>query len=78
MRRSALRAQQITLGAAIFDKSGRILVDPDGFIPSTVVTDSFLEKVSVPYLKLRWPQTDRGRIPRKVSILATRFSTGCF
>ncbi|PNP60974.1 hypothetical protein FNYG_14299 [Fusarium nygamai] len=43
-RRSALRAQQITLGAAIFDKSGRILVDPDGFIPSTVVTDSFLEK----------------------------------
>ncbi|RKK18699.1 hypothetical protein BFJ66_g16443 [Fusarium oxysporum f. sp. cepae] len=44
MRRSALRAQQITLGAAIFDKSGRILVDPDGFIPSTVVTDSFLEK----------------------------------
>ncbi|KAF9772775.1 hypothetical protein IL306_009493 [Fusarium sp. DS 682] len=45
MRRSALRAQQITLGAAIFDKSGRILVDPDGFIPSTVVTDSFLEKL---------------------------------
>jgi hypothetical protein len=45
MRRSALRAQQITLGAAIFDRSGRILVDPDGFIPSAVVTDSFLEKV---------------------------------
>ncbi|KAK2468714.1 hypothetical protein H9L39_19641 [Fusarium oxysporum f. sp. albedinis] len=44
MRRSALRAEQITLGAAIFDKSGRILVDPDGFIPSAVVTDSFLEK----------------------------------
>ncbi|RKK84930.1 hypothetical protein BFJ71_g14327 [Fusarium oxysporum] len=44
MRRSALRAQQITLGAAIFNKAGRILVDPDGFIPSTVVTDSFLEK----------------------------------
>ncbi|KNB17540.1 hypothetical protein FOXG_15046 [Fusarium oxysporum f. sp. lycopersici 4287] len=45
MRRSALRAQQITLGAAIFDKAGRILVDPDGLIPSTVVTDSFLEKL---------------------------------
>ncbi|KAF5019759.1 hypothetical protein F66182_8231 [Fusarium sp. NRRL 66182] len=44
MRRSALRAQQITLAAAIFDKAGRILVDPDGHIPSTVVTDSFLEK----------------------------------
>lgn len=47
MRRSALRAQQITLAAAIFDKGGRILVDPDGYIPSTVVTDSFLEKVSL-------------------------------
>ncbi|RGP60480.1 signaling protein ykow [Fusarium sporotrichioides] len=44
MRRMALRAQQITLAAAIFDKSGRILVDPHGYIPNTVVTDSFLEK----------------------------------
>ncbi|KAJ3455612.1 hypothetical protein MRS44_017094 [Fusarium solani] len=44
MRKSALRAQQVTLGAAVFDKGGRILIDPDGFIPSTVVTDSFLEK----------------------------------
>lgn len=45
MRRMALRAQQITLAAAIFDKGGRILVDPDGYILNTVVTDSFLEKV---------------------------------
>ncbi|KAH7142919.1 hypothetical protein B0J13DRAFT_503327 [Dactylonectria estremocensis] len=44
MRRSALRAQQITLAAAVFDKDGRILVDPDGLIPSTVMADSFLEK----------------------------------
>ncbi|KAH7146583.1 FAD dependent oxidoreductase-domain-containing protein [Dactylonectria macrodidyma] len=44
MRKTALRAQQITLGAAIFDRSGRILVNTDGLIPSTVVTDSFLEK----------------------------------
>ncbi|KAF7547297.1 hypothetical protein G7046_g9049 [Stylonectria norvegica] len=44
VRRSGLRAQQITLGNAIFDKAGRLLVDPDGYIPSTVVTDSFLEK----------------------------------
>ncbi|KAJ4169213.1 hypothetical protein NW754_001544 [Fusarium falciforme] len=44
MKKSALRAQQVTLGAAVFDKGGRILIDPDGFIPSTVVTDSFLEK----------------------------------
>lgn len=45
MRKSALRAQQITLAAAVFDKDGRILVDPDGLIPSTVLADSFLEKV---------------------------------
>ncbi|KAH7117455.1 hypothetical protein EDB81DRAFT_916284 [Dactylonectria macrodidyma] len=44
IRKSALRAQQVTLGAAVFDNGGRILIDPDGFIPSTVVTDSFLEK----------------------------------
>lgn len=44
MRKTALRAQQIILGAAVFDKSGRILVNTDGIIPSTVVTDSFLEK----------------------------------
>ncbi|KAH8652905.1 hypothetical protein BGZ61DRAFT_594901 [Ilyonectria robusta] len=44
MRKSALRAQQITLAAAVFDKDGRILVDPDGLIPSTVMADSFLEK----------------------------------
>ncbi|KAM5354725.1 hypothetical protein ACJ41O_001372 [Fusarium nematophilum] len=44
MKKSALQAQKVTLGAAVFDDAGRILVDPDGFIPSTVVTDSFLEK----------------------------------
>ncbi|KAI5456222.1 hypothetical protein BGZ63DRAFT_435738 [Mariannaea sp. PMI_226] len=44
MRRFALRAQQITLAAAVFHKDGRVLVDPDGLIPSTVVADSFLEK----------------------------------
>uniref|UniRef100_A0A8H7KEU9 MHYT domain-containing protein n=1 Tax=Bionectria ochroleuca TaxID=29856 RepID=A0A8H7KEU9_BIOOC len=40
---SARRAQKITLGAAFFDKEGRILVDTDGLIPSTVVTDSFIQ-----------------------------------
>ncbi|KAG7403376.1 Signaling protein YkoW [Fusarium oxysporum f. sp. rapae] len=44
LRKSAFRAQQVTLGIAVFDKGGRILVDPDGLIPSTVITDSFLEK----------------------------------
>ncbi|SCO92506.1 uncharacterized protein FRV6_16634 [Fusarium oxysporum] len=33
LRKSAFRAQQVTLGTAVFDKAGRILVDPDGIIP---------------------------------------------
>ncbi|KAK2684381.1 hypothetical protein QWA68_016791 [Fusarium oxysporum] len=43
-KKSAFRAQQVTLGTAIFDKDGRILVNTDGLIPSTVITNSFLEK----------------------------------
>lgn len=78
MRRSALRAQQITLAAAIFDKGGRILVDPDGYIPSTVVTDSFLEKVSPDYEPSpHGVDVNRRRIQKKVSTRDTRSSTGC-
>lgn len=44
MTQSARRAQKITLAAAVFDKQGRILVDPDGLIPSTVVTGSFIQQ----------------------------------
>lgn len=40
------RAQRITLAAAVFDEHGRILVTPDGFVPSEVVTHTFLQKVS--------------------------------
>lgn len=58
MRRSALRAQQITLAAAVFDKDDRILVDPDGLVPSTVVADSFLEKVPSSPLDSRTPLTN--------------------
>ena len=49
MSKSARRAQKVTLGAAVFDKYGRILVDTDGVAPSAVITDSFLEKVSFGY-----------------------------
>ncbi|KAK4096399.1 hypothetical protein N658DRAFT_501627 [Parathielavia hyrcaniae] len=38
------RAQTITLAAAIFDEHGRILVTPDGYLPSEVVTSTFLQK----------------------------------
>uniref|UniRef100_A0A0D2YDJ0 MHYT domain-containing protein n=1 Tax=Fusarium oxysporum (strain Fo5176) TaxID=660025 RepID=A0A0D2YDJ0_FUSOF len=49
LRKSAFRAQQVTLGTTVFDKGGRILVDPDGLIPSTVITDSFFERLGNEY-----------------------------
>lgn len=45
MSKSAQKAQQITLAAAVFDKQGRILVDTNGLMPSMVITNAFLEKV---------------------------------
>lgn len=44
MKRYASKAQQIVLAAAVFDKHGRVLVSPDGLLPSEKITDSFLEK----------------------------------
>ncbi|KAF4414975.1 Signaling ykoW [Fusarium acutatum] len=55
LRKSAFRAQKVTLGTAVFDKSGRILVDPDGLIPSTIITDSFLEKHNKDGFSIRHP-----------------------
>ncbi|CAG9981343.1 unnamed protein product [Clonostachys byssicola] len=43
MNQSAQKAQKISLGAAVFDKEGRILVDSDGLLPSTTITDSFIQ-----------------------------------
>lgn len=45
MRRYANKAQQVVLAAAVFDKQGRVLVNPDGLLPSEKITDSFIEKV---------------------------------
>ncbi|KAG7115853.1 Signaling protein YkoW like [Verticillium longisporum] len=44
MRRYANKAQQVVLAAAVFDPQGRILVNPDGLLPSEKITDTFLEK----------------------------------
>ncbi|KAI0121443.1 hypothetical protein F4776DRAFT_672494 [Hypoxylon sp. NC0597] len=44
MRHSANKAQQIVLGAAVFDKSGRILVSPEGLLPSEKITDTYVER----------------------------------
>ena len=45
-RRYAHKAQQVVLAAAIFDGSGRILVSPDGLLPSEKITDTYIERSS--------------------------------
>ena len=45
-RRYASKAQRITLAAVVFDQHGRILVTPDGLLPSEEITSTFLQKVS--------------------------------
>ena len=44
MKRYASKAQQVVLAAAIFDAHGRVLVSPDGLLPSEKITETFLEK----------------------------------
>lgn len=44
MRGYASKAQQVVLAAAVFDQAGRILVNPDGLLPSEKITDTYLEK----------------------------------
>lgn len=43
-RKYASKAQLVTLAAAVFDKQGRILVSPDGLLPSEKITDAFPQK----------------------------------
>ncbi|KAJ2897959.1 uncharacterized protein MKZ38_004288 [Zalerion maritima] len=40
----ASKSQQIILAAAVFDDKRRILVSPDGFLPSEKITDTFPQK----------------------------------
>lgn len=42
----ANKSQQVVLAAAVFDDRGRIMVSQEGFLPSEVITDTFLPKVS--------------------------------
>ncbi|KAK6074038.1 mhyt domain signaling [Seiridium cupressi] len=44
MRGYAIKAQQVVLAVAVFDKHGRILVNPDGLLPSEKVTETFPQK----------------------------------
>lgn len=77
MSKSARRAQKVTLGAAVFDKHGRILVDPDGVAPSAVITDSFLEKVLYSYLQAVESALTIDSMPRRDSTSRTPYFTGC-
>ncbi|ERT01057.1 hypothetical protein HMPREF1624_02294 [Sporothrix schenckii ATCC 58251] len=42
MKRSAQKAQQVVLAVALFDKHGRLLVSPDGLLPSEKITDTLV------------------------------------
>ena len=44
IRRYANKAQQVILAAAVFDKQGRVLVSPDGLLPSERITASLVER----------------------------------
>lgn len=43
--KSASRAQQVILACATFDPEGRLLVTPEGMLPTEKITNSFEERV---------------------------------
>ncbi|KAI1260856.1 FAD dependent oxidoreductase-domain-containing protein [Xylariaceae sp. FL1019] len=43
-RSNASKARQVVLAAAVFDRNGRLLVNPDGLLPSEKITDTYIEK----------------------------------
>lgn len=47
--RSANRAQQVVLAAAVFDKDGRLMVSPEGLLPNRKITNTFIERVGKLY-----------------------------
>ncbi|KYK58808.1 MHYT domain signaling protein [Drechmeria coniospora] len=42
----ASKSQQVVLAAAVFDEHGRIMVSQEGYLPSEVVTDTFVPKTN--------------------------------
>ncbi|KAL6714831.1 hypothetical protein ACLMJK_007091 [Lecanora helva] len=43
-QRSADRAQQVVLACATFDSEGRLMVTPEGLLPSRKITESYIER----------------------------------
>ncbi|CAK7202061.1 hypothetical protein SEUCBS139899_004781 [Sporothrix eucalyptigena] len=55
MKRSAQKAQQVVLAVAIFDKHGRLLVSPDGLLPSEKITETFVGRSAHEALTVQHP-----------------------
>jgi hypothetical protein len=51
----ASKSQKVVLAAGVFDDKGRIMVTQDGYLPSEVVTDTYLTKVSYFFPKTGLP-----------------------
>ncbi len=45
-QQSRRRVRQLVLASAYFDETGRIMVTPEGLLPSQQITKSYVEKVS--------------------------------
>ena len=43
------RAQQVTLACATWDPDGRLMVTPEGFLPSRKITDAYMERVGLSF-----------------------------
>ncbi|UPK92944.1 hypothetical protein LCI18_003879 [Fusarium solani-melongenae] len=59
LKQAARRTQQIALGAIVFDKNGRLLVDSNGVFPNVVVTDFFIgentkERFNTAHSQFHW------------------------
>ena len=64
MKGYAAKAEQIVLAAAVFDRHGRILVSPEGLLPSEKITETFPQKVVRTFLDpfASRTNTDRWRV----------------
>lgn len=49
------KAQHVVLAAAVFDPVGRILVSPDGLLPSEKITDTYVEKTPDDHFSIAHP-----------------------
>ena len=48
-KRSANRVRQLVLACALFDPSGRVMVSPEGLLPTRKITNRYVERVSTLY-----------------------------